>query len=71
MDLYVVIDTKGGGRLLGVFDSRELADRIVGRYPNYYKLHSGRLNQINPEVLDWVDTPDQRTDLEELIREQQ
>ena len=58
--LYIVIDTKGSGRVLGVFNRRELAAKIVDRFPHYYKMHQCRLNQINAEVLDWADDDAQR-----------
>jgi len=70
MHFYVVVDAKGSGRLLGVFDSRERAERLTARYPAYYKLHVAQLNRINPEVLDWVDCPEQRRYLERLIRDE-
>jgi hypothetical protein len=69
MDLYVVIDTKGSGRILGVFDEKKRADLFVERFPNYYKLHTCRLNRINPEILDWADDEQQRATLKRLIEE--
>jgi hypothetical protein len=70
MELYIIVDTKGSGRILGAFDSRERADRIVNHYPAYYKLHTCRLNKINAEVLDWADDDEQREALRRLLAEE-
>ncbi|MFH2006894.1 MAG: hypothetical protein ABI333_09950 [bacterium] len=65
--LYVVVDTKGSGRVLGVFDSHDRAADIVNRFPSYYKLYECRLNHIDPEVLGWADDDEQRQTLFKLI----
>jgi hypothetical protein len=39
MRLFVVLDTKGSGRVLGVFDNVQQAEQITLRYPEYYHLH--------------------------------
>jgi hypothetical protein len=67
MELYVVIDTKGDGRVLGVFDDHALARALVAENPSYYKLHTCRLNEVNPEVLDWTDDSAQRQAIERII----
>lgn len=67
MELYIVIDTKGSGRILGAFDARERAESIVNAYPHYYKLHLCSLNQINAEALDWTDDDAQRQALQKLL----
>ncbi len=69
MEIFVVIDTKGSGRVLGVFDSRDRAERFTQAFPSYYKLHVGQLNEVNPEVLGWADDDAQREALERLMRE--
>jgi hypothetical protein len=70
MELYIVVDTKGSGRILGAFDARKRAEGIVNAYPAYYKLHVCRVNVINPDVLDWADDDDQRAALQDLLDEQ-
>lgn len=70
MELYIVVDTKGSGRILGAFDARDRAEKIVSAYPAYYKLHTCTLNVINSEVLDWADDEDQRAALQELLDKQ-
>ena len=67
MEIYIVVDTKGSGRILGAFDARDRAEAIVSAYPAYYKLHVCKLNAINPEVLDWADDDEQRAALQELL----
>lgn len=67
MELYVVIDTKGDGRVLGVFDDRAAAKTFVAQDPSYYKLYPCRLNEVNPEVLSWADDKS-RGAMEKMIR---
>ena len=69
MEIYIVVDTKGNGRILGTFDVRDRAEKIVSDYPAYYKLHTCTLNVINPEVLDWADDDEQRAALKELLEQ--
>ena len=67
MKLYVVVDTKGAGRIVGVFDSRDRAATLTKLCPYYYELHTCPLNRIDPAVLEWVDTAAQREALQALI----
>ncbi|MHC4599418.1 MAG: hypothetical protein ACYS47_10470 [Planctomycetota bacterium] len=67
MDLYVVVDFKGHGRLVGVFDDRKKAERLTTAYPAYYKLYTAALNRINEDALGWVDDEGQRRFLEGLM----
>lgn len=69
MELFIVIDTKGNGRVLGVFDSLAAAEQITNAYPSYYKLDRRVLNRINEEVLEWADDGPQRDALAALIAE--
>ncbi|WOO41704.1 hypothetical protein [Rubellicoccus peritrichatus] len=64
--LYVIIDTKGSGRLLAVFDDIAKATKIVDKYPAYYKMVEAQLNEINPETLKWVCDDKQKTFLKEF-----
>jgi hypothetical protein len=36
--VFVVVDTMGAGRVVGVFDSENLAVRVIGGFGAYYKL---------------------------------
>ena len=67
--VYIVYDTKGAGRILGVFDTEEKARRISDKYPAYYHLSTVELNKINKEVLNWVDSEAQKIFLEYVIDE--
>jgi hypothetical protein len=67
MQLYVVLDTKGDGRVLGVFDDHATAERFVSQDPCYYQLYRCRLNEVNPESLSWADSKSQRSAMERLI----
>jgi len=53
MRLFVVNDTKGSGRLIGVFDDLLKAEEIVQINPQYFKLRVCTLNEINAEVVRW------------------
>jgi hypothetical protein len=55
MKLYAVLDTKGDGRLVGVWDSKSLATKLIKRFPAYYKLHIIELNKLNQNILSWTD----------------
>ena len=70
MKLYIVVDTKGSGRLVGAFDSLAAAEALSKAYPAYYKLHVVALNEINREALGWTDDDTQREFLEKLIAEE-
>jgi hypothetical protein len=67
MKLYVVLDTKGEGRLVGIWDVKRQAEKLTKRYPAYYKLHTININQINPKALSWTDNDEQRRFLEQMI----
>jgi len=69
MELYIVQDTKGSGRFVGVFDERARAEQVAGISPLYYKLHAVQLNRIDPEALGWTDNDEQRAALQKLIDE--
>lgn len=54
--LFVVYDTQGGGRVVGVFDDGVTAERVVAVNPPYYALHECRVNELNPAALRWLPT---------------
>jgi hypothetical protein len=66
MKLYAVMDTKGDGRLVGVWDSKRIANKIIKHYPAYYKLHTVQLNKINKDVFAWTGNAEQKKFLQEL-----
>jgi hypothetical protein len=67
MILYAILDTKGDGRLVGVWDSKRLANKLSKRFPAYYKLHTVELNKLNQNALNWTDNEEQRRFLQEMI----
>jgi len=54
MDLFVVYDTKGCGRLVGVFDDLSRAQSMAQVNRHYYRVVRTRLNAVNPDVLPWA-----------------
>ena len=52
--VYVVLDTKGNGRVVGVFERETDAFSIAEVSPQYYRLQPIHLNEINPECVRWV-----------------
>ena len=61
--LYIVVDTKGSGRLVGVFDDEQPAQRVRAIDEAYFRLHTLELNAINPVAIDWALTPQAREEL--------
>src|SRR4051812_43701291 len=53
MEVFVVIDTMGDARVLGVFDSLEEATAIAQRDAHYMKVHRCVLNAIDEEAIAW------------------
>lgn len=55
-----MIDTKGAGRLVGIFDDRERAQRIAAIDPPYFRLVTVELNAVNPLAVEWLPTPEKK-----------
>ena len=68
MQLFYVVDTLGGGRIVGIFSTRETAAEIAAIEPHYYRLESARVDEINPAALQWARTEPQRDQLRRLMR---
>ncbi len=66
--MFVVYDKQGAGRVVGVFDERSLADRVMGVKKPYYELFECRMNEINPSALDWLPSEQHRQALAALAR---
>ena len=58
--IHAVIDTKGAGRLVGIFDDNERAARIVAIDPAYFRLISVEPNTINPNAVAWLSSLEKR-----------
>jgi hypothetical protein len=64
--VFVVIDTNGAGRVVGVFESEPQAQEIHSVNPQYYRLTKVALNEVNPDCVRWVRDEQGRTKLERL-----
>ena len=67
--LYVVLDRQGAGRVVGVFDSRALAERVLAVNLPYYELFECSVNIINASALGWLPTDAHRTALRTIADE--
>ena len=54
MDLFVVCDTKGSGRVVGVFDDLSRAQSVAAINRNYFRLRHCTLNSVNSEIVRWA-----------------
>ena len=54
MDLFVVYDTKGSGRVVGVFDDLSRAQSVAQINRHYFRLRQCTLNSINSEIVRWA-----------------
>ncbi|HYE98092.1 MAG TPA: hypothetical protein VEJ18_04230 [Planctomycetota bacterium] len=66
MELHVVWDTKGEGRLVGVFATAERAAEAAAINPAYFRVHAASLDAVNPAVVRWAYTPAERGRLKDL-----
>lgn len=66
MELHVVWDTKGEGRLIGVFASADRAAEAAAVNPAYFRVHATRLDAVNRAVVAWAYGADERGRLEAL-----
>ena len=67
MNVFAVFDTKGEGRLVAVLDSEEKAIAIQRVNPHYFRIHRGKLNKVNPEIVGWALSENERRGLERLV----
>lgn len=64
--VYVVMDTKGAGRIVGVFERESQAIEIQAISPQYYRLLPMHLNEVNPDCVRWAGDEAGRAKLERL-----
>lgn len=70
MDVFVVYDTKGAGRVVGVFDDRSRAQSVARINPHYFRLRQCTLNSINSEIVRWALSERERELLAALVPEE-
>lgn len=61
--VHVVFDTKGAGRIVGVFGDRERALRICAVDPPYFRLMSVELDTVNTSAIEWLSAAEKREQL--------
>lgn len=66
MNVYVVYDMGGAGRVVGVFRSANRANRIVAINPAYYRTTRCRLDEVTNAAFDWLESLEQKEKLERL-----
>jgi len=66
-EVFIVLDLMGGGRVVGVFDTAKQAQRVIGDFPQYFKLFRHELNRVGPEVLGWAQNAAQEAHLRQFI----
>ena len=54
MGLFVVYDTKGSGRVVGVFDNLQKAQSVAQINRHYFRLRLCTLNSVNSEIVRWA-----------------
>ena len=64
--VFVVMDTKGSGRIVGVFESEPQATEVQAVSPQYYRLTAVRLNEVNPDCVRWAQDEAGKAKLERL-----
>ena len=66
--LYVVVDTSGAGRIVGVFSTEAEAKEVMAVNPAYYRIDPFRVGDINPKCLDWIRDKARRDILRGLMK---
>jgi len=66
VDVYVVYDVGGAGRVVGVFRSANRANRVVSVNPAYYRATRCRLDRVSDAAFAWLESLEQKEKLERL-----
>ena len=61
--VYIVTDTKGAGRVVGVFSSRDRAELIRSVDKAYFRLTALPFDAVNPVAIEWLLSAEQREQL--------
>jgi predicted RNA methylase len=68
VDVSVVYDLGGAGRVVGVFRSAYRANRVVAINPAYYRVTRCKLDDVADVAFEWLESMDQKDRLERLRR---
>ena len=63
MNVWIVIDTKGSGRIVGAFSSESRALKLTELDRHYFRMSRHRVNRIDARILDWALSDHQRAQL--------
>jgi len=66
LNVYVVYDAGGAGRVVGVFRSPYRANSVVAINPAYYRVTQCRLDDVTDAAFEWLESLQQRDQLERL-----
>lgn len=66
IEVFVVYDLGGAGRVVGVFRDGARAQRIVAINPAYYRLTRCKLDEVSPAAFEWLKWPNQRDELTKI-----
>ncbi|GAC1358214.1 MAG: hypothetical protein NVSMB31_18650 [Vulcanimicrobiaceae bacterium] len=64
--VYIVTDTKGGGRVVGAFRDRERAESIREVDRAYFRITALPFDSVNPVAVEWLIRGEQREELRRL-----
>ena len=68
MQVYVVHDAQGAGRVVGVFTDLMKAQAVVRVHPPYYQMVTCETDAVSEIALQWLPTDAQRDELRALCR---
>lgn len=66
LEVFVVYDLGGAGRVVGVFRDGVRAQRIVAINPAYYRVTKCRLDEVSDIAFEWLKWENQRKELAKL-----
>jgi hypothetical protein len=58
--VYVVVDMKGAGRIVGVFGDSRRAEEVQSVNPSYYKVVPTIPNEVNKDCFRWLQNEHER-----------
>ena len=64
--VYIITDTKGSGRIVGVFADRDRAEAIRSVDKAYFRITALPFDSVNPIAVEWLLRPEARETLARL-----